>query len=313
MRKYLISVGLPESLEENTDKIVSELPVWTLVQKIAHREDIRNFSVMAGSSMGFDDFVLLDGMNEGCLNLHDLLKRFCVDANLYSSNNCYELEYDEHSVSLVQKNRRLLENDVQIELFEVLGFMQLVQICTGKQWRPNAISFTFSEQTEINHASEFNPARVYYSQRFPSISFSRETLSLLLPKRWESRNVDLNYSGNPLNHRSMPNRIDEQLREIVIPYLTDSGFGINQMDELVGFSRRTLQRRLADMQKSYSEVIEQARMQKAADLLTFTDMKMIDINFMLGYENPSSFTRAFVRWAGISPKQFRKIHLSDLN
>jgi len=59
---------------------------------------------------------------------------------------------------------------------------------------------------------------------------------------------------------------------------------------------------------SYSAVLDQARFQKSRILLKDTDEKLLNISLMLGYENASTFSRAFKRWAGVTPKEFRKLH-----
>jgi AraC-like DNA-binding protein len=69
-----------------------------------------------------------------------------------------------------------------------------------------------------------------------------------------------------------------------------------------------LQRRLAEQQTSYSRVLDEARLLKAATLLEDTDAPLLDISLMLDYENASSFTRAFRRWTGVSPREYRHLH-----
>jgi len=39
----------------------------------------------------------------------------------------------------------------------------------------------------------------------------------------------------------------------------------------------------------------------------YSDEKLLNVAMMLGYENASSFTRAFLRWAGMTPKEYRSI------
>jgi AraC-like DNA-binding protein len=70
-------------------------------------------------------------------------------------------------------------------------------------------------------------------------------------------------------------------------------------------SVRTLQRNLAKAGLTYSKVVEYARFEAAAEMLARPDLKIIDIAYSLGYEDPSHFSRAFRRMIGQSPREFR--------
>ncbi|KPJ90479.1 MAG: hypothetical protein AMJ53_13435, partial [Gammaproteobacteria bacterium SG8_11] len=48
------------------------------------------------------------------------------------------------------------------------------------------------------------------------------------------------------------------------------------------------------------------RLLKAKSLLNEKSLKLLDISLMLGYSEPATFTRAFRRWAGVSPSEYRK-------
>ena len=53
-------------------------------------------------------------------------------------------------------------------------------------------------------------------------------------------------------------------------------------------------------------VIEvQARLVKAQSLLHDTGLRLLDIALMLGYSEPATFSRAFRRWTGVSPREYR--------
>jgi AraC-like DNA-binding protein len=70
-------------------------------------------------------------------------------------------------------------------------------------------------------------------------------------------------------------------------------------------SVRTLQRALSRAGVTYSKIVEYARFEAAAEMLTNPQLKIIDIAYALGYEDPSHFARAFRRVAGSSPRDFR--------
>jgi len=75
--------------------------------------------------------------------------------------------------------------------------------------------------------------------------------------------------------------------------------------EIAGTSVRTVQRRLADLGSSYSEVVDRARFDVASRMLTETDAPSIQVAQATGYGDPSHFARAFRRLTGLSPSKYR--------
>lgn len=68
---------------------------------------------------------------------------------------------------------------------------------------------------------------------------------------------------------------------------------------------RTLRRRLADEGTDYETLIAEVRRVLAEELLKTTDLSIEDIAERLGYSEQSCFTRAFKRWTGMAPRQYR--------
>jgi AraC-like DNA-binding protein len=98
----------------------------------------------------------------------------------------------------------------------------------------------------------------------------------------------------------------ESIREIVLSYATDGWLSIEQFSEVARTSVRTTQRCLAMEQKTYSDLIQQCRAEMAGGLLENTDVAIAEIANQLGYSSQGNFTRAFYRWAKVSPSAFRK-------
>ncbi len=73
----------------------------------------------------------------------------------------------------------------------------------------------------------------------------------------------------------------------------------------VGITRRTLQRRLATAGTSYSNLVNETRYQLAAELLEDHRVPISSIARAVGFANHSGFSRAFHRWTGITPRQYR--------
>jgi AraC-like DNA-binding protein len=74
----------------------------------------------------------------------------------------------------------------------------------------------------------------------------------------------------------------------------------------IGMSRRTLQRRLREHDYAYTELRDEIREERALDLLADPDQTLRSIAYELGYNQVSSFHRAFKRWTGRSPSKARE-------
>ncbi len=72
-------------------------------------------------------------------------------------------------------------------------------------------------------------------------------------------------------------------------------------------SSRTLQRRLQEFGSSYQRVLDDARHQMARYYLSNSVLELTEAAYLLGYEDASSFARAFRTWEGMPPKNWREI------
>ena len=71
-------------------------------------------------------------------------------------------------------------------------------------------------------------------------------------------------------------------------------------------SRSTLQRQLVAEGTSYRQILESTRRSLAEKYLRSNDYSQADVAFMLGFTDQSNFARAFRRWTGMTPGEFRK-------
>lgn len=73
----------------------------------------------------------------------------------------------------------------------------------------------------------------------------------------------------------------------------------------LALGQRTLQRRLGELGTSYAEVLESTRRTLAEGYLRDATLGLAEIAYLLGYEEQTSFFRAFRRWHGQTPGDFR--------
>jgi AraC-like DNA-binding protein len=96
------------------------------------------------------------------------------------------------------------------------------------------------------------------------------------------------------------------IKQLIQSYDTEGWLNIDQLSEVTGTNVRTLQRRLWTEQETYSNLVQQCRAEIAGGLLENTDAPILEIANQVGYKNQGHFTRAFQRWAKLSPSEFRQ-------
>jgi AraC-like DNA-binding protein len=91
--------------------------------------------------------------------------------------------------------------------------------------------------------------------------------------------------------------------------VSKAGGGFRTLDEVaakLGISSRTLKRKLATRGTSYSDLLDQARLERARELLRSDRRSIEEIAETLGYSDVANFTRAFRRWTGTTPAAHRR-------
>jgi AraC-like DNA-binding protein len=152
----------------------------------------------------------------------------------------------------------------------------------------------------------FVDARILRHPMVSAIAVPRSVLGLPLRRGGRSKGPpDEVAKGKP--QASIPAEgFAGSLRQVIEILLTDGYPQIEAAAETLNLSVRTLQRRLAGEDLTYSRLVEQARFDAATHALKRAGVSVTDIAFDLGYSDPANFGRAFRRWAGISPQMYRR-------
>ena len=96
-----------------------------------------------------------------------------------------------------------------------------------------------------------------------------------------------------------------KLKDMIAKSLKDEGATLRAIASQLKVSTRSLQRHLALLNISYSELVNEVREEMAKSLLASDELGIAEIGATLGYRDPSSFSRAFMRWSQMSPRDYR--------
>lgn len=143
-----------------------------------------------------------------------------------------------------------------------------------------------------------NRDAITFSLRDAQLPFVTENESLWdffepqLQKRLDELEQDSTFAG--------------RVRNILVELLPLGETSIDRVAEKLRVSRRTLQRRLTNEKTNYQKQLNHTREMLARHYLSQSEVSSAEISFLLGFDDPGSFCRAFHLWVGRSPEEFRR-------
>ena len=102
----------------------------------------------------------------------------------------------------------------------------------------------------------------------------------------------------------------EQVKGILKGLIAGQRPGIQDVARELRMSSRTLQRRLGEEGSTFQQLTEEARRELAHHYLLHSTLEVNETAYLLGYEDANSFFRAFHKWEGTSPGQWKSNHAS---
>ncbi|MCP4408851.1 MAG: AraC family transcriptional regulator [Gammaproteobacteria bacterium] len=101
------------------------------------------------------------------------------------------------------------------------------------------------------------------------------------------------------------NAIAMRARAYLIDKLSSGEITEESLAKALNLSLRSFQRRLRQEGMTYKELVADTRQELAMMYIKNSQLSFSEITFLLGFSEPSSFSRAFKRWRGESPSEYR--------
>lgn len=201
-----------------------------------------------------------------------------------------------------------VELDLLSRMMEALlaAVVRAMELALSKRPAPSRVSFRHAVPRDIE------PFRAYFDC---SVDFDADHYELALPLAELERSstgahpqiVDRLEAVAESELRLASPRFPTAVREHIAT-LFDRGERPTRarVAQKLKLTERTLQRRLAEDGTTFREVSEEVRRDRACVLLRDPDLRVADVAYAVGYDDVTSFTKAFRRWTGQSPTAFRE-------
>lgn len=176
----------------------------------------------------------------------------------------------------------------------------------GKRVTPIAVTFRHRSPTTAAPHREFFGCPVSFDAAVDGVHFDDAQLAEPTLLADDGLSTYLLTRLDDLRARRAERSLIDQVRAAVADSLPDGQPSKSHVARRLGMSERTLHRRLADHGETFQDIATRARRDAAESLLASTDYSLVDIAFLTGFADQTSFTRAFKRWTNETPAAFRR-------
>ena len=180
--------------------------------------------------------------------------------------------------------------------------MHICRINYVEELNPHKVTFIHKEPACSGEHFAYFKCNVNFKQPFDSLVFPVSVIDTPLPagnkKLAEINDKIIIRYLKELNHETLA----QQVQHIITQKLPSGLVTGEMVAEELSVSHRTLQRKLKEAGTSFKELLEQSRRYLAEKYIAEGKFSVTEITFMLGFGEVSSFSRAYKRWTGKSPR-----------
>jgi AraC-like DNA-binding protein len=183
---------------------------------------------------------------------------------------------------------------------------------TGVDWTPHEVSFQHSKPNSIVEHERIFRSQVQFDRPTNELRFDSSLLALTMMKADPGLCIILDrHAQELLLRRPRVDGLINQVRQLLSEALNAGDDPkIETLSQKLGISVRTLQRKLKEEGRSHQDLLDEMRSELSKRYLQEPKLAICEVAYLLGFSEPSAFHRAFRRWTGITPKEFRRGQVS---
>lgn len=214
-------------------------------------------------------------------------------------------QFDKH---IALEYQLQLTSDVDLRQLLELGLgvvHRAAQALFKDAWSLQQVTFSYPEPSNSQFYTDFFQAPVLFSQPLNAL-YSDPAILRIQPS--EQRAQLKNHLIDAFASQQGLDREDyvAQTQLIIESVLATGEASLPVVANLLNIHPRLLQKKLQQRGSSFRQLLDQMRYQQAQLQLSHSTVGLTDLALNLGYSDETAFSRAFKRWSGLAPRQWRQ-------
>lgn len=302
--QVLQSAGIEPEVFSNPENTLPFSALSRLVSECVKATGCEDFGLRCGAKRGATAIGLAGLVSINSPTVRDGLQ--VIVANLKASNTGARVVFDVRNAiaSLAYViTAPNIESADQISDAAIARLYKTMRELCGRGWRPSHVFLTRIPPRNLQPFSQFFEAPISFSAPEASLTFNANVLD----RPVQNQNPEYRDVLSPLLDEAVAKVSSDfvsDVKSILRTQLAARPLTQSRAASALGLSARTFTRRLQTSRITFSDIADQVKFEVAQSLL-LKDKKIGEIATILGFANPSAFTRAFKQWSGKAPARWR--------
>ena len=189
----------------------------------------------------------------------------------------------------------------------ITGWVAFIRPLLAEPLAPSAVCFRHAAPSDVARYEEYFQAPVHFNAAFDGVLMAPELLSAPLDTadpglagmmEREARELLADFDVN--------SNLASAVRAEIYRQLAGGEPSLESVAQALGLTGRALSKRLTAQSLRFPDMLDSLRKTLAELYMQDQSLSLTDIALLLGFSESSSFSRAFRRWRGVSPNQYRR-------
>lgn len=277
-----------------------------LLQQGAMRFECPNFGLRLGAKQDFRILGPLGLLLKNCITPRQALKAARGFITFHNQSEYWD--YTEQGNNLYLKRYDIFHDVSDTRQYRELSISACYQLCKlimGDHFRGVRIEISHSPLYKSSEYEKYFKMPVLFNCEQDQLVIPSHHLDSPIPDADQTIHALAEHYLAKFNQQNINNTV-KQVTALIQQTISDQNQSIDNIANLLGISRRTLQRRLSEQGVIFKHLLQDIRIKTACWYLTSSAIDMTLLSHMLGYSDISGFSRAFKRAMGQSPLKWRK-------
>lgn len=302
----LAAAGITEAQLADPDGRVPCISISAVVGQAMRTRPMSNLGIKVAAETPIGAFQLLDYLIVTCENVCQGMRQLARYLRLSEAPFSIEIHDAEDPIRVVLVGIQ----DSFTAGFEIALAIFHLRRETESRFQPKYVAFTQTPD-DVREAEHLLACPVRTKRPWLGLALSQQNWELPLRRRDAVlQSVLLRNAEEVAARLPKSNGLVADLRRTLMVRLAQGDADIESVARSMATSVRSLQRRLASSGTTYQELLDSTRREAAGRYLADRALSISEVGYLLGYSEPAAFHRAFKRWHGSTPQEFRLAHRS---